>query len=88
MARFIQKQSQSKRISRLDINPNDIVVNKKTKNKVMNTSEKVAMAQEILSSEDNKRNNVKRIKKDKGLIERTESSKTILTEDNKELLVD
>lgn len=88
MARFIQKQSQSKRISRLDINPNDIVVNKKTKNKVMNTSEKVAFAQEILSSEDNKRNNVKRIKKDKGLIERTESSKTILTEDNKELLVD
>lgn len=88
MARFIQKQSQSKRISRLDINPNDIVVNKKTKNKVMNTSEKVALAQEILSSEDNKRNNVKRIKKDKGLIERTESSKTILTEDNKELLVD
>lgn len=88
MARFIQKQSQSKRISRLNINPNDIVVNKKTKNKVMNTSEKVALAQEILSSEDNKRNNVKRIKKDKGLIERTESSKTILTEDNKELLVD
>ena len=31
---------------------------------------------------------VKRIKKDKGLIERTESSKTILTEDNKQLLVD
>ena len=31
---------------------------------------------------------VKRIKKDKGLIERTESSKTILTEENKELLMD
>jgi len=31
---------------------------------------------------------VKRLKKDKGLIERTESSKTILTEDNKQLLVD
>jgi hypothetical protein len=31
---------------------------------------------------------VKRVKKDKGLIERTESSKTILTEDNKELLND
>jgi hypothetical protein len=54
----------------------------------MNTSEKVAMAQEILSKEDNKKNNVKRLKKDKGLIERTESSKTILTEDNKELLND
>jgi hypothetical protein len=31
---------------------------------------------------------VKRVKRDKGLIERTESSKTILTEDNKELLND
>nr|DAJ59992.1 MAG TPA: hypothetical protein [Caudoviricetes sp.] len=88
MARFIQKQSQSRRISRLDINPNNVVINKKENNKVMNTSEKVAMAQEILSKEDNKKNNVKRLKKDKGLIERTESSKTILTEDNKELLND
>lgn len=88
MARFIQKQSQSRRISRLDINPNNVVINKKENNKVMNTSEKVAMAQEILSSEDNKKSNVKRLKKDKGLIERTESSKTILTEDNKELLND
>lgn len=88
MARFIQKQSQSRRISRLDINPNNVVINKKENNKVMNTSEKVAMAQEILSKEDNKKNNVKRLKKDKGLIERTEISKTILTEDNKELLND
>jgi len=88
MARFIQKQSQSRRISRLDINPNNVIINKKENNKVMNTSEKVAMAQEILSKEDNKKNNVKRLKKDKGLIERTESSKTILTEDNKELLND
>ena len=88
MARFIQKQSQSRRISRLDINPNNVVINKKENNKVMNTSEKVAMAQEILSKEDNKKNNVKRLKKDKVLIERTESSKTILTEDNKELLND
>lgn len=88
MARFIQKQSQSRRISRLDINPNNVVINKKENNKVMNTSEKVAMAQEILSKEDNKKSNVKRLKKDKGLIERTESSKTILTEDNKELLND
>ncbi len=88
MARFIQKQSQSRRISRLDINPNNVIINKKENNKVMNTSEKVAMAQEILSKEDNKKNNIKRLKKDKGLIERTESSKTILTEDNKELLND
>lgn len=89
MARFIQKQTQSRRISRMDINQNNIVFNnKEEKKEVMNTAEKVAMAQEILSTEDNKKQNVKRIRKDKGLIERTESSKTILTEDNKELLVD
>nr|DAN76350.1 MAG TPA: hypothetical protein [Caudoviricetes sp.] len=89
MVRFIQKQSQSRRISRMDINQNNIVFNnKEEKKEVMNTAEKVAMAQEILSTEDNKKQNVKRIRKDKGLIERTESSKTILTEDNKELLVD
>ena len=50
----------------------------------MTTDEKVAMAQNVLTPA----SNTKRIKKDKGLIERTESSKTILTEDNKELLVD
>ena len=89
MVRFIQKQSQSRRISRMDINQNNIVFNnKEEKKEVMNTAEKVAMAQEILSTEDNEKQNVKRIRKDKGLIERTESSKTILTEDNKELLVD
>lgn len=31
---------------------------------------------------------VKRVKKDKGLIERVESQKTILAEDNRQLLVD
>ena len=51
----------------------------------MTTDEKVAMAQSILDGDTQK---PKRIKKDKGLIERTESSRTILTEDNKELLND
>lgn len=32
--------------------------------------------------------NIKRIKKDRGLIERAESCKTILTEDNRQLLND
>ena len=58
--------------------------NKIKKEVVMTTDEKVAMAQNVLKLA----SNTKRIKKDKGLIERTESSKTILTEDNKELLVD
>ena len=54
---------------------------------VMTTNEKIAMAQSVLSGADQAAP-VKRVKKDKGLIERTESSKTILTEDNKELLND
>lgn len=65
-----------------------IVENNIQENKVvMTTSEKIAMAQSVLANEE-KAAPVKRVKKDKGLIERTESSKTILTEDNKELLKD
>ena len=61
--------------------------NKIEKNKsIMDTSEKIAMAKEILGKNANE--NFKILKNDKGLIERTESSKTILTEDNKELLID
>lgn len=56
-------------------------------NQVMTTSEKIALAQNVLSGADMAAP-IKRVKKDKGLIERTESSKTILTEDNKELLND
>ena len=52
---------------------------------VMTNSEKISMAQDVLNDSALK---TKRIKKDKGLIERAESSKTILTEDNKELLND
>lgn len=60
--------------------------NVKEEVKVMTTSEKVAMAQSVLSN--TRTAQVKRVKRDKGLIERAESSKTILTEDNKELLND
>lgn len=56
------------------------------KNKNMTTNEKVALAQSVLNNDAPIA--TKRIKKEKGLIERTESSKTILTEDNKELLID
>jgi hypothetical protein len=56
--------------------------NKKENKKDM---DKISMAEAIINDESKA---VKRIKKDKGLIERTESSKTILTEDNKQLLVD
>ena len=57
--------------------------------KDMETSEKVKIAAEILEGMPNMDDkSVKRVKKDKGLIERVESSKIILTEDNKELLND
>lgn len=77
MAKFILKHKQSYKPS-LQV-PTEI---KEDKN-VMTTQEKVELASQVLSTP-----KVKRIKKEKGLIERTESSKTILTEDNKELLID
>ena len=52
---------------------------------VMDTKEKIQMANALLNAEQPK---VKKVKKEKGLIERTESSITILTEDNRELLKD
>ena len=58
---------------------------KPKKNNVMDTKQKIQMAAEIL---DDSKNTVKKIKKEKGLVERTESSKTIITEDNRELLRD
>jgi hypothetical protein len=81
MGKFIIKHINS-------VKPQKKVVNNIIENKeVMTTSEKIAMAQSVLSGADVAAP-VKRVKKDKGLIERTESSKTILTEDNKELLND
>ena len=85
MARFITKRidtrKQKKKLVEECVNKDNNKIKKKA---VMTTDEKVAMAQNVLTPA----SNTKRIKKDKGLIERTESSKTILTEDNKELLVD
>ena len=82
MGRFITKHINSMK-PQLKKVKNNVKENKQ----VMTTSEKIAMAQSVLN--DNIQGApVKRVKKDKGLIERTESSKTILTEDNKELLND
>ena len=50
----------------------------------MDTKEKIELANQILEQEVK----VKRIKKDKGLIEKVETNKIILTEDNRELLRD
>ena len=85
MARFRTKRNDTRKPQKKLVEECVNKENNKIKNKaVMTTDEKVAMAQNVLTPA----SNTKRIKKDKGLIERTESSKTILTEDNKELLVD
>ena len=58
-----------------------------TNNKIENyeVMDKISMAEQIINDTPVP---VKKIKKDKGLIERTESSKIVITEDNKQLLVD
>lgn len=57
-------------------------------NKNMDIKEKAAKIEEIMQNPEANPGRVKRVKKDKGLIERTESSKVVLTEDNKQLLND
>lgn len=85
MGRFIIKHINTM-TPQLRKRTNEVSKNNLEENKsVMTTDEKVALAQSVLEGEAQK---PKRIKKDKGLIERAESSKTILTEDNKELLND
>ena len=49
--------------------------------------EKISKAEEIMNNMKSA-NHVKIVKKDKGLIERTESSKIVLTEDNRQVLND
>ena len=87
MARFIIKHINSMK-PQIPVKKTPVVSNNIDENKsVMTTEEKLALAQAALADE-RPAAPIKRVKKDKGLIERTESSKTILTEDNKELLND
>lgn len=95
MKRFIIKKILTKNLQKRNSNIHHTVKkelnnDEKTKNKplkkedkMMETKEKIKLANEILDTQ----SKVKKIKKEKGLIERTESSKIILTEDNKELLI-
>lgn len=59
----------------------------KSKKTPQKMDEKVNKAEEIMNNM-KKANHVKVVKKDKGLIERTESSKIVLTEDNRQVLND
>lgn len=58
--------------------------NKGKKNKEKMTNEQISAAEAVA----NDLNAVKVVKKDRGLIERTESSKIVLTEDNRQVLTD
>lgn len=69
-----------------DVKPNEVKKNKKEKKqKVMDFKDKMKQVEETLVAMEPQ---VKVVKSDKGLIERTESSKIILTEDNRQLLND
>jgi hypothetical protein len=77
---FIIKHSQ-------DIKPKkrNVVKNNTKETEKEKVMDKISMAEQIINDTPAP---VKRIKKDKGLIERTESSKIVITEDNKQLLND
>ena len=93
MNRFIIKRIQKKPINRRQYFNSSCSQEVRQENKenkkenVMNTKEKIEMAKEALGQKQES-SKFKKVRKDKGLIERTESSITVLTEDNKELLKD
>lgn len=78
------KKSQQKTIKDETLHEEVIIVEEEKSKEVMDTKEKIELANTVLGNEPK----VKKVKKEKGLIERTESSVTILTEDNRELLKD
>lgn len=92
MGKFIIKKIRQNTSKKIKVNSTNPVIEKNklnnrdknnTKNDInMNMEEKIDMVQEVLGT-----SNVKRIKKNKGLIERIEP-KIVLTEDNKQLLTD
>lgn len=94
MLRFASKKTQdthphkalanTKKLAPIGVLVQDIPTNVSKMENDMNTNEKATKIENILQPT----NNVKRVKRDKGLIERTESSKIVLTEDNKQLLND
>jgi hypothetical protein len=65
----------------------DVVPKNNSKKLNEKMDEKINKAEEIMNNM-KAAGNVKVVKKDKGLIERTESSKIVLTEDNRQVLND
>lgn len=97
MAKFILKKIQEKpyRKRKLDaygiISKKENLTNENNINKkenIMTQDEKINLAQSLLDDVKGDGKKYKRVKKNSGLIERTEESKIILNEDNKQLLKD
>lgn len=93
--RFITKPSRREEsyVEVVEIKTEVVAAKAKAKPVKNNKEEKIDENMDIdqiekLASELTPEQTTKRIKKDKGLIERTESSKIMITEDNKQLLND
>lgn len=82
--RFILKKIKNKHLRSAYIN------NKYNNKHMKNNEENIKMVEDIINDNSKKtlKRKVKIEKKDKGLIERTEDSTIVLTEDNKRLLND
>lgn len=78
-------QKVNEEVDTIEIEVDKTSKNKREKKKEMINKEQISTIENIANSMDNE---VKIVKKDKGLIERTESSKIILTEDNRQVLND
>lgn len=65
-----------------------VAKNKKEKKDDVMNNEQINRAESILQNMESAAPRIKVVKQDKGLIERTESSKIILTEDNRQILND
>ena len=75
---FIIKHSQNNKPQKKNVAKDNV-------KEIKEVMDKISMAEQIINDTPAP---VKKIKKDKGLIERTESSKIVITEDNKQLLND
>ena len=79
----VKPQKQTLNVKKEVVKETVMVNNKDKKEETVMNFDKIEMAEAVL---DETPKAIKKIKKDKGLIERTESSKTIINEDNKQVL--
>lgn len=85
----IQQIEETQTVEFVETHETKVAEPKKNKTKKIEEAmdEKINRAEEIMNNM-KAANHVKVVKKDKGLIERTESSKIVLTEDNRQVLND